>query len=57
MTHPLMVIIICAKYGNNPSRTVCTVEQTQEDVPHLSSFAANSWVKDLDHIGQGQRSP
>ena len=28
-THPLMLIIICAKYGKNSSRTVCAIEQTQ----------------------------
>ena len=110
VTHPLMLVIICAQYGKNLSRTVCAVERTQ-DVPHLAVFCkfmaewpwryrsmskvimcdtpshgsdhlcligkesiqncrsyradteygtdgqiANSWLNDLEDIGQGQRS-
>ena len=55
-THPLMLVIICAKYGKDPSRTVCSVERTQEDVPYFSIFIAKSWLYDLEDIGQGQRS-
>ena len=56
VTHPLMVMIICAKYGNNPSRTVSGVEQTLQDMTYFSSFFAKSWLNDLEDIGQGQRS-
>ena len=56
MTHPLMLVIICAKYGKNPSRTVHAVEWTRQDVLYFSSFIAKSWLNDLEDIGQGQRS-
>ena len=46
-THPLMVVIICGKYGNNPSRTENVTEQTR-----FSKSRSN----DLEDIGQGQRS-
>ena len=39
----------------NPSRTVCALEPTLQDVPYFSSFTAKSWLKDLENIGQGQR--
>ena len=39
-THDSMIVIICAKYRKNPSRTVCNVEQTPQDVTYLSSFIA-----------------
>ena len=55
-THLLMLLIICAKYGKNPSRTAHAVEQTWKDVPYFSSFIAKSWLNDLENIGQGQRS-
>ena len=29
MTHPLMLLIICAQYGNNPSGTVGVTKRTQ----------------------------
>ena len=32
-THPLMLVFVCAKYGNNLSRTICGVGRTQQDVP------------------------
>ena len=35
---------------------LCAVEQTQQDVSYFSSFVANSWLNDLEDIGQGQRS-
>ena len=44
MTH-LMLVIICIKYGKNPSRTVDATERTQFSRPN-----------DLEDIGQGQRS-
>ena len=46
-THPLMVVIICGKYGNNRCRTEKVTERTQ-----FSKSRSN----DLEDIGQGQRS-
>ena len=46
-THPLMVVIICGKYGNNRSRTENVTERTR---------FSNSRSNDLEDIGQGQRS-
>ena len=46
-THPLMIVIICAKYKKNPSITVDATEQTQ---------FSKSRPNDLEDIGQGQRS-
>ena len=46
-THPLMVVIICGKYGNNRSRTENITERTR-----FSKSRSN----DLEDIGQGQRS-
>ena len=54
-THHLMLVMICGKYKKNPSRTVCTVERTQ-DVSYFSSFIVKSWLNDLTDISQGQRS-
>ena len=45
-THPLMVVIICGKYGNNRSRTENITERTR-----FSKSRSN----DLEDIGQGQR--
>ena len=42
-----MVVIICGKYGNNPSRTENVTERTQ---------FWKSRSNDLEDIGQGQRS-
>ena len=42
-----MIVIICAKYKMNPSRTVDTTERTR-----FSKSRSN----DLEDIGQGQRS-
>ena len=56
MTHSLMLVLICAKYGMNPSRTVDAVDWTWQDVPYFSSFIAKLWLNDLEDIGQGQRS-
>ena len=36
MTHPLMLMITCAKCGKNPSRTLRVVKQTWQDVPYLA---------------------
>ena len=47
MTHPLMVVIICGKDGNNRSRTENVTERTR-----FSKSRSN----DLEDIGQGQRS-
>ena len=47
MTHLLMLVIICTKYGKNPCRTVDATERTQ-----FSKSRSN----DLEDIGQGQRS-
>ena len=46
-THLLMLVIICTKYGKNPSRTVDATEQTWFSKPRPN---------DLEDIGQGQRS-
>ena len=46
-THLLLLVIICTKYGNNPSRTVDTTEWTQ---------FSKSRPNDLENIGQCQRS-
>ena len=45
-THPLVVVIICGKYGNNRSRTENVTERTR-----FSKSRSN----DLEDIGQGQR--
>ena len=42
-----MLVIICTKYGKNPSGTVDATEQTQ---------FSRSRLNDLEDIGQGQRS-
>ena len=47
MTHPLMVVSICGKYGNNRSRTENVTERTR---------FSKSRSYDLEDIGQGQRS-
>ena len=53
-THPLMLVIICTKYGiictkygKNPSRSVHATERTR---------FSRSRLIDLESIGQGQRS-
>ena len=46
-THLLMLVIICTKYGKNPSRTVDATEQTR---------FSRSRPNYLENIGQGQRS-
>ena len=46
-SHLLMLVIICIKYGNNPSRTIDATEPTR-----FSRLRPN----DLENIGQGQRS-
>ena len=46
-THLLMLVIICIKYGKNPSRTIDATERTQ---------FSRSRPNDLENIGQGQRS-
>ena len=46
-THILMLVIICTKYGKNPSRTVDATERTR---------FSRSRPNDLENIGQGQRS-
>ena len=42
-----MLVIICVKYGNNPSRTVDATEWIRFSRPRPN---------DLEDIGQGQRS-
>ena len=54
-THSLVIVVICAKQGNNASRTVHAVERTRE-VPYFCSFIVKSLLNDLEDIGQGQRS-
>ena len=46
-THLLMLVIICIKYGKNPSRTIDATERTR---------FSKSRPNDLENIGQGQRS-
>ena len=46
-THLLMLVIICTKYGKNPSGTVDATERTRFSRPR---------PKDLEDISQGQRS-
>ena len=46
-THLLMLVIICAKYGKNLSRTADATERTR---------FSRSRPNDLENIGQGQRS-
>ena len=46
-THLLKLVIICVKYGKNPSRTVDATERTRFSRPRPN---------DLEDIGQGQRS-
>ena len=46
-THLLMLVIICIKYGKNPSRTIDATERTR---------FSRSRPNDLENIGQGQRS-
>ena len=44
-THLLMLVIICVKYGKNPSRTVCSVERTWQDVPYFSVLLqSHGWI-------------
>ena len=56
VTHPPTLEIIFDKYGKNPSRTLHTVEPTRQDVPYFSSFIAKSWLNNLEHIDQGQKT-
>ena len=51
-THALMLLVICAKEGKNPPRTIHAAERTRQDVRYFSSFIAKSWLNDL----QGMRS-
>ena len=46
-THLLMLVIICIKYGKNPSRTIDATERTR---------FSRSRPNDLESIGQSQRS-
>ena len=46
-THLLVLVIICTKYGKNPSGTVDATERTRFSRPRPN---------DLEDIGQGQRS-
>ena len=49
-THPLILVIIYAKYGKNPSRTVHAVERTQQDMLYFSIFITKLWLSDLEDI-------
>ena len=51
VAHPLMLVIIFAKYGKNSSRNVHIVEHIWQDVPYFNSFIAKSWLNDLEDIG------
>ena len=46
-THALIIVIVCAKYKKNPSRTVDATKST---------WFSKSRLNDLEGIGQGQRS-
>ena len=54
--HLFMLVIICANYRKNSSRTVCTVDRKRHEEIYFSSFIAQSWLNDLEDIGQGQGS-
>ena len=43
-TRPLMLMIICAKYGKN---STSAVKRTHKDVPYFISFITKSWLNDL----------
>ena len=49
VTHPLMPVIICAKYGKNPSRTLWN---GHDKMYHNSIFTAKSLLNELEDIGQ-----
>ena len=56
ITHPLILLVIFAKYKKNLSRTLYAVEQTQDVIYSGSPFIAKSWPNNLEDIGQGRRS-
>ena len=51
-----MLMIICAKYENNPSRIVRAAEPTQKGVSNLNSVIAKPWLIDTEGIDWYQRS-
>ena len=55
-THHLMLVIICTKYGRNPSRTVCALERIRQNVPYFSSVFEKSSLNDIEDISEGHRS-
>ena len=55
-THSFILMIICAKYEQNPSRIVCAAERTRQEVLRFGNFIAKSWPNDLEYIWQDQRS-
>ena len=55
-THPLMLVIICVKYGKSTSRIERVAKRTRQDMPYISCFTAKSWLNGLEDIGQCQRS-
>ena len=47
--HQLMLVMICAKYGNNPARSVHVADtRCALYVPYFSRFIAKSWINDLE---------
>ena len=49
LTHTTMLVIICAKFGKNPSRTVRAVERRWKDVPYFESFIAPGFIDTHPH--------
>ena len=49
-----MLVNICAKHGKNPSRPVIRCKADTTRCAIFSSFVANSWLCDIEDIGQGQ---
>ena len=54
--HPLVLVIICTKYEDNPSITADVIEWTQKMSNTFTVFAAKLWLNDLKVIGQWQKS-
>ena len=55
-TYPLTLLIICIKYGKNPSSTERVVDWTRQDVPYRISFDAKLGLNHLEDVGRDQRS-
>ena len=49
-TRPVILLIISAEYGKNPSRIIHAVERIRRDTPYVSSFIAKLWLNELENI-------